>query len=196
MILSNTEIHRAIDEKRLVIEPEPLPRVPTVGQNCPYDTHTVDLKLHDEILVPEDNVSLCVDLTKPGSITKTISMVSKPQKISQDRPFQLKPHQFILARTVERIHLPIQEGGVTLAARIEGKSSRARFGLIVHCTAPTIHPGFDGTLTLEVANLGPLTFILGPDMHIAQLVIEEVKGEVVQNPSGFQGQIDPAGQRA
>jgi dCTP deaminase len=192
MILSNTEIHKAIDEKRLVITPEPLPRTPMVGQACPYDTHTVDLKLHHEILVPSGG-KFCIDLSNPGSITDVIRQHSRMLTLSKECPFLLEPYSFILARTLETISLPIQKGGTTLAARIEGKSSRARFGLIVHCTAPTIHPDFSGTLALEVVNLGPATFILKPEMYIAQLIIEEVRGTVITNPSGFQGQVTPAG---
>jgi len=53
MILSNIEIQRALDEGRLVIEPEPLPRRPVAGEYCPYDTHAVDLRLYPEITVPQ-----------------------------------------------------------------------------------------------------------------------------------------------
>ena len=52
MILSNVEIHKALDERRLVIDPEPSPRLPSIGQNCPYDTHSVDLTLGSEIVIP------------------------------------------------------------------------------------------------------------------------------------------------
>ena len=81
----------------------------------------------------------------------------------------------------------------SLAARIEGKSSRARCGLLVHFTAPTVHPGFFGTLTLEMINLGPSPIALVPGMPIAQLIVEEVKGIPVENPSQFQGQSAPEG---
>jgi hypothetical protein len=80
-----------------------------------------------------------------------------------------------------------------LAARIEGKSSRARCGLMVHFTAPTVHPGWAGPLTLEMINLGPKAIILRPGMHIAQLIIEEVRGEIFLNPSAFQNQSTPEG---
>jgi len=195
MILSNAEIHKAIDEGRLVIEPEPLPRRPTIGQICPYNTHTVDLKLYSQIFVPEGG-KFDINLNNPGSITEVIEQHSKKLTLSKEQPFHLDKGDFILARTVERIFLPIQKGDINLAARIEGKSSRSRFGLIIHCTAPTIHPGFDGTLALEIANLGPATFILNPEMYIAQLIIEEVRGEIITNPSEFQGQTTPSGLKA
>jgi len=192
MILSNCEIHRAVDEKRLVITPEPLPRVPTVGQDCPYDTHSVNLKLHSEILVPETG-KFSIDLTNPGSLAEQIQKNSTPFTLTKKQPYTMERGEFILARTIEKIDLPVQENPLHLAARIEGKSSRARLGLIVHCTAPTVHPGFTGTLTLEMSNLGPATIMLYPGMYIAQLIIEQVHGEINENPSQFQGQSDPSG---
>ncbi|MCY2988673.1 MAG: dCTP deaminase [Planctomycetota bacterium] len=194
MILSNVEIFRALDEKRLVIQPEPSPRRPSVGQShSPYDTHSVDLTLGDEIVVPKKG-QFIYDLTQPGSIAETIRQHSETVTLNHLQPFFLEPNRFILGRTRERVELPISAGYSTcLAARIEGKSSRARFGILVHFTAPTVHPGFKGTLTLEIINLGPASFVLRPGMPIAQLIVEEVKGCPVENPSQFQGQNSPAG---
>jgi dCTP deaminase len=81
----------------------------------------------------------------------------------------------------------------SLAARIEGKSSYARCGLLVHFTAPTIHAGFKGTITLEIMNLGPYAISLRPQMPICQLIIEEVRGVPFRSDSQFQGQSQPAG---
>jgi dCTP deaminase len=106
----------------------------------------------------------------------------------------LEPNCLVLGRTSEYVELPILPNFPTcLAARIEGKSSRARFGILIHFTAPTVHPGFKGTLTLEMINLGPASFMLKPGMPIAQLIVEEVKGCPIENPSQFQGQQNPAG---
>jgi len=195
MILSNRELHVALDEKRIIITPEPEPRTPRVaGAHCPYDTHSVDLTLGSEISIPKDPGCVTVDLSRPGNVAKHIQNNSKGYEISEEQPFTLKPNIFILAKTLETISLPIIEGSDTcLAARIEGKSSRARFGVLVHFTAPTVHPGFNGTLTLEMINLGPSEFTLRPGMAIAQLIVEEVKGCPYSNPSQFQGQTTAAG---
>lgn len=194
MILSNVEIFKALDEGRLVIRPEPSPRLPTVTQShSPYDTHSVDLRLADEIRVPQKG-QITYDLSKPGRIAETIGAHSKTLTLTRMQPMSLKPGQFILGMTREWISLPFGKGDSTcLAARIEGKSSRARFGLLVHFTAPTVHPGFQGNLTLEMINLGPADFLLVPDMHIAQLIVEEVRGCPIENPSEFQGQDAPEG---
>jgi dCTP deaminase len=184
----------ALDEGRLVIEPQPYPRKPTLDNpNCPFDTHSVDLTLGRSISVPEPG-QFIVDVTQPGSIAQTISDHSRTLEITEEQPYVLKPHCFILAATQERVELPIIEGTSTcLAARIEGKSSRARFGVLIHFTAPTVHPGFEGTLTLEMINLGPTEFVLRPGMRIAQLIVEEVRGCPNANPSEFTGQGTPAG---
>ena len=192
MILSNIEIQRAIDEGRLVIEPEPLPRRPVADQYCPYDTHAVDLRLYPEVTVPQSG-PYDYDVTECGTLSEVIAGHSHRYMLTDDSPFPLKPRQFLLARTLERIELPTDRGMPHLAARIEGKSSRARCGVMVHFAAPTVHPGWVGPLTLEMVNLGPMTFILRPGMHIAQLIIEEVRGEIFLNPSEFHGQSTPEG---
>ncbi len=194
MIFSNTELLKALDAGRIVITPEPSPRLLTLGEeHCPYDTHSVDLKLGDNITIPGPG-QVTYDLTQPGKIADTIARHSREIKITPEQPYHLKPNAFILGGTLERIELPILADEPTcLAARIEGKSSRARFGLLVHFTAPTVHPGFAGTLTLEMINLGPAAVLLVPGMYIAQLIVEEVKGVPSSNPSQFQGQSTPPG---
>jgi dCTP deaminase len=194
MILSNVEVFRALDDGRLVIRPEPQPRLSTAGTaNSPYDTHTVDLRLGSEITIPVGG-QFNYDLTQPGRIADTIRQHSETVRITENQPFCLQPNRFVLGRTLEWVEFPIQPDQSTcLAARIEGKSSRARFGILVHFTAPTVHPGFAGTLTLEMINLGPSSFMLRPGMAIAQLIVEEVRGRPIHNPSQFQGQQNPAG---
>lgn len=193
MILCNTRVHAALDAKELVIDPEPSPRAPQVGSHCPFDTHSVDLRLADEISVPSGG-KFSYDTTQPGSIAKLITDHSTKRKLASDQPFRLEPEKFILGRTLERIHLPIKPGcDHCLAARIEGKSSLARLGLLVHFTAPTIHPGYEGTITLEIINLGHASILLVPEMYIAQLIVEQVLGCPIENPSTFQGQRTAAG---
>lgn len=194
MILSNVEVHRALDNGRLVISPEPKPRFASLGGgHCPYDTHSVDLRLSTEVLVPKSG-AFVYDLTQPGNLPELIDRNSDKFTISREQPFKLAPNKFILGKTLERVELPLPpDGDVCLAARIEGKSSRARLGLLIHFTAPTVHPGFKGTLTLEIINLGHNAIQLVPEMAIAQLIVEEVKGIPRENPSQFQGQTTASG---
>jgi dCTP deaminase len=192
MILSNLEIQRALDEGRLVIEPQPLPRRPEHRKYCPYDTTAVDLRLHNEVSIPEGG-TFAYDLMEPGAISGLIRQHSKKLTLTRDQPYRLETRKFILARTLETIVLPIDKGPPYLAARIEGKSSRSRCGLLVHFTAPTVHAGWSGPLTLEMINLGPTTFLLSPGMPIAQLIVEQVFGSLTPNPSQFQNQSTPEG---
>ncbi|WP_339910039.1 dCTP deaminase [Symmachiella dynata] len=196
MILSNVEIHKALDDGRLVIKPEPGPRLPTIGKHCPYGTHTVDLTLASELSIPKDDFPIAFDLSNKKKLAECLAQNSEKCTITEDQPYTLKQGKFILAKTRETIELPMQDpgsGARCLAARIEGKSSRARLGLLVHFTAPTVHPGFSGTLTLEIINLGPAKILLSPGVAIAQLIVEEVVGIPLANPSQFQGQSSPEG---
>ena len=200
MILSNEELFAALDSGRLVITPEPSPRRPEIGATddyCPFDTHAVDLTLGTEITIPETG-TYAYDLMQPTPLARFIERNSRRYSIDQHSHFVLERQQFILAQTREVVALPIEHSTNTetktcLAARIEGKSSRARVGLLIHFTAPTVHPGWRGQLTLEMINLGPARILLKPSMPIAQLIVEEVKGSPKANPSQFQGQITPAG---
>ena len=195
MILSNEAIQAAIDEARLVITPEPLPRRPGTGDECPYQTSAVDLRLGNEISVyREPGIPVTVDLTA-GRFREYAAAAMEPRTITTSQPWILEPNTFILGRTHERVALPLQAAlNRSLAARVEGKSSYARCGLLVHFTAPTIHAGFEGTVTLEIINLGKYKISLRPLMPICQLIIEEVGGIPFRNEGQFQGQSRPGGQ--
>jgi len=188
MILSNVEIHKAIDEGRLIITPDPQPRN-CEETGCPYDTTAVDLHLAASLSIP-DSGPFNYDL-RQGGIATFLARNSKHEEIPA-AGYVLKPHLFVLGRTQERVTLPII-AGQTLAARIEGKSSFARCGLLVHFTAPTVHAGFDGTLTLEMINLGNAGIVLYEGMSICQLILETVVGDPQAHDSQFQGQTTPAG---
>lgn len=192
MILSNTEIQKAIDDGRLEIKPEPQPRRPTPGDSrpCPYDTTSVDLRLGDTISIPKGG-PYAYDLRKSGLASFLSDNCTHITIDSTGYP--LPPNTFALGKTLEHIKLPINSGKRSLAARIEGKSSFARCGLLVHFTAPTVHSDWDGTLTLEMKNLGACDITLYPGMSICQLILEEVLGDPTPNPSQFHGQTTPAG---
>jgi len=192
MVLSNVEIHKALDDGRLVITPEPTPRTPTSNNpDCPYNTTSVDLKLGNTLSIPKPG-PYAYDLRKPGIANFLLQNCDHVQ-IDPVGGFTLKTNQLVLGKTLERLTLPINPNLPTLAARTEGKSSFARCGLLVHFTAPTVHADFDGTLTLEMILLGSTSMILWSEMKICQLILEEVKGTPFPNQSQFQGQTTPAG---
>ena len=84
----------------------------------------------------------------------------------------VKPGGFLLWQTKEWVGTP--EDGANLIAFIDGKSTRARTGLLVHLTAPTIHASWAGKITLEIANLGPFNFVLEEGDSIAQIVVATI----------------------
>ena len=111
-----------------------------------------------------------------------------------DGRIKLNTGDFMLAKTLEYISL---EYACQIAARVEGRSSFARLGLQVHMTAPTIHCGFSGTITLELKNCGRHALMITPnDTCICQLIFEKVSGKPV-GPfnSKFFGQTDPIGRQ-
>jgi dCTP deaminase len=188
MILSNVEIQRAIDVGCLVLDPEPFPRRPgSDGADCPYQTSAVDLQLGDEISYLRDGLPLDINLGR-GEFANLFGPNSIRQKLTVEQPFVLRPGRLVLGRTHQRVELPIRSDGYCLAARVEGKSSYARCGLLVHFTAPTIHAGFKGSITLELYNMGTLSISLYPRTPICQLIVETVMGIPFRNDSQFQGQ--------
>jgi dCTP deaminase len=194
LILSNRAIQKALDEGRLIIEPEPLPRHPsTEDATCPYDTTSVDLHLDSQVSVPPTDGPFAFDLRRGRQLAEFIASNSKLVDLEVSNGFNLERGQFVLGKTKERIELPIRPGSPSLAARVEGKSSCARCGILIHFTAPTVHAGWSGPLTLEITNLGPNPFVLHAGQPICQLVVELVDGEPFPNPSQFQGQKTAAG---
>lgn len=182
MILSNVEIQKAIREGRLKISPEP--------QTADYDTTAVNLHLAAGLALPLSG-TFNYDLRSREGFAQFLARNSEQKQITEDG-YVLKPKVFVLGITQERITLPLIPGQ-SLAARIEGKSSVARCGVLVHFTAPTVHADWDGPLALEMINLGNAGFTLYPGMPIAQLILETVSGDPEANPSQFQGQNTPAG---
>jgi dCTP deaminase len=193
MILSNDGIQSAIDAGDLAISPEPGPRRPTADQrSCPYDTCSVNLRLGPHISVPREGKPITLDLRK-GGVAAFLPELYETRTIDASGGYALHQNRFILGRTLERVHLPIREGRPCYAARIEGRSSFARIGLLVHFTAPTIHAGFEGTITLEMINLAGYPISLFPGMEICQLIVEGVGSMPFTNPSEFQSQSTPTG---
>ena len=90
MILSNLEIHKALDEGRIVIEPQPTPRKKGIGvKYCPYDTHTVDLRLGNEITIPKAG-AYAYDFMAAGNIADHIAKNSEKHTLANNRPYRLE----------------------------------------------------------------------------------------------------------
>lgn len=188
MTLSNTEIAAALAAGLFSIDPAPVgdPDQP------PYNTSAIDLHLSPQLRIPKTNQPVAIDL-KDGGIAPFLAANSDSYTLSDAQPFRLKRNQFVLANMTERVAFPLQTDATSYAARVEGRSSLARCGILVHFTAPTIHAGFAGTITLEIINLGFTAFLLRPGLPICQLIIEEVRGAPALAPNQFLGQANPEG---
>ncbi|MFN8222837.1 MAG: dCTP deaminase [Gaiellales bacterium] len=113
-------------------------------------------------------------------------------EVADEEPFILHPGEFVLGSTLERVKLPDD-----LVARLEGKSSLGRLGLLIHSTAGFIDPGFDGHVTLELSNVANLPITIYPGMKIGQLSFVQMS-EPAERPYGsagmgskYQGQRGP-----
>ncbi len=194
MILSNVAIHQAIDAGDLAITPEPLPRQNSLANpdESPYATTSVNLRLDSALSIGDVKKPFCIDLRTKG-IAQLLSQAYRPHVMDERGGFSLEPHLFVLGKTLETVTLPIRPERPVYAARVEGRSSFARCGLLIHFTAPTIHAGWDGPITFEIMNLGPHPIMLFPKMQICQLIFETVQGTPLRADSQFQGQRTPAG---
>jgi dCTP deaminase len=148
-VLSDGTIRRLVDEERIKIRPWD----PAMVQPA-----SVDLKLGTSFRVFHNHRLPAIDLAQPPS------GVTEHVQIDEDASFVIHPGEFVLGTTVEWVELPDD-----IVARIEGKSSLGRLGLIVHATAGFVDPGFSGTLTLEITNLTRVPIVLWPGKPIAQL---------------------------
>lgn len=188
-VLGSFGIEQAITSGNLIVEPKPTPGPGEV--DSPYDSCSVQLHLDSTLWVPRDNLKLSFDLSGPGDIRETIDTVCDRVQIPE-AGYTLERGRFVLAQTVERVGFPSEEAG--LAGRIEGRSSFARTGLLVHFTAPTLHAGWVGNITLELLNLGPLDLILRPNLALCQLIVETVDGGYARSANQqFDGQTEASG---
>ncbi len=118
-------------------------------------------------------------------------------EVAADEPFILHPGEFVLGSTFEFVSLPDD-----IAARLEGKSSLGRLGLLTHSTAGFVDPGFQGHVTLELSNVATLPIKLWPGMKIGQLCFFQLSS-ASENPYGsakygsrYQGQRGPTASRS
>ncbi|MGH2763322.1 MAG: dCTP deaminase [Thermoleophilaceae bacterium] len=148
-VLSDGTIRRLVEEGRIRIDPWD-PRM--------VQPASIDLRLGRSFRVFHNHKLPAIDLAEPPQgVTELV-------EVDQDQSFVIHPGEFVLGTTEEWVELPDD-----IVARIEGKSSLGRLGLIVHATAGFVDPGFKGTLTLEITNLTRVPIVLWPSKPIAQL---------------------------
>ena len=176
MILTDREIRISIERGLIEVNPSPAPSA--------YSSTALDLTLDAPFRsyrAPSQSIGQYLDPFADGfSISEAIDTLTTAETISL-QGYDLTPNHLILAWTKERINLRTE---ARIAARVEGKSSLARLGLLVHLTAPTIHAGFARPIQLEIINMGKLPIRLRVGMPICQLIFEQTVGVAEKGYSG------------
>ena len=182
MILSDRTIRESIAAGRIVIQP--------LGDGC-IQPSSVDLHLDHRFRVFRNHTMGHID------VKADLEHLTEPVEVAADDPFILHPGEFVLGSTYEVVTLPDD-----IAARVEGKSSLGRLGLLTHATAGFVDPGFSGHVTLELANVATLPIKLYPGMKIGQFCFLRLSSPS-QHPYGsakygsrYQGQRGPTPSRS
>lgn len=182
MLLSDRDILDAVKSGRLGIDPFDEELV---------QPSSIDVRLDRRFRVFNNQKYTHIDpAAQQDDLTSAV-------EVAGDEPFVLHPGEFVLASTLEVITLPAD-----LAARLEGKSSLGRLGLLTHSTAGFIDPGFSGHVTLELSNVANLPITLWPGMKIGQLCVLSLSSPA-ERPYGsgasgsrYQGQRGPTPSRS
>ena len=149
MILSDGDIRREIAAGRIGIEP--------FDESC-VQPSSVDLHVDAQFRVFANSRYPYID------VRKEMPDLTELVEVTGDEPFILHPGEFVLGSTLERVRIPDD-----LVARLEGKSSLGRLGLLIHSTAGYVDPGWDGYLTLELSNVANLPITIYAGMKIGQV---------------------------
>jgi dCTP deaminase len=182
VLLSDRDILAEIEAKRIVLEPY---------DEALLQPSSIDFRLDRYFRVFENHRYPHID---PAADQSDLTREVEP---NGEEPFILHPGEFVLGSTLEVVSLPDD-----LAARVEGKSSLGRLGLLTHATAGFVDPGFSGHVTLELANVATLPIKLYPGMKIGQLCFFRLSSPA-QHPYGsakygsrYQGQRGPTPSRS
>ena len=181
MVLSDRTIREALASGRIVIEP--------LAEDA-LQPASVDIRLDRQFRVFRNHRDSYIDVREPAED------LTELETIADDEPFVLHPGEFVLGSTLERVTL-----GPDIVARVEGKSSLGRLGLLIHSTAGYVDSGWDGHLTMELSNVANLPIRLYYGMKIGQLAFLELTTPS-ERPYGspglgskYQGQTSPTASR-
>jgi len=159
MVYSDINIKQALEEG--IIRITPAPDLTKQLGSC-----SIDLRLGKNFRVFNNSRVPYID---PRDLSQADSIMTEVE-VSDDKPFILQPGDFVLATTMESVTLPD-----SLLARLEGRSSLGRLGIVVHSTASVFDPGWSGVVVMELGNLGQMPVALYPGMRICALTFEELK---------------------
>jgi dCTP deaminase len=180
VVLSDRTIARLLAEGRIEIDPY---------DETLLQPSSVDVRVDRYFRVFRNNLYPHIDVKiEQENLTELVEI--------GEEPFILHPGEFVLGSTLERVKLPDD-----LVARLEGKSSLGRLGLLIHSTAGFIDPGWDGHVTLELSNVANLPITIYHGMKIGQISFMQLS-EPAESPYGtgdlgskYQGQMGPTPSR-
>ncbi|WP_084252782.1 dCTP deaminase [Devriesea agamarum] len=169
MLLSDRDIRSALAAGRIALDPfDPQMIQPS----------SVDVRIDRFFRLFDNHKYSVIDpAVNQNELTRLV-------EVDPDKPFILHPGEFALASTYELVSL-----GDDIAARLEGKSSLGRLGLLTHSTAGFIDPGFSGHVTLELSNMATLPIKLWPGMKIGQLCFFQLSS-AAEHPYGSEGNLN------
>jgi dCTP deaminase len=181
LVLSDRSIRDEIEAGRIVIEPYDPEQI---------QPSSVDVRVDRRFRVFHNARYPYIDVRQPmDDLTELV-------EVKDGEPFILHPGEFVLGQTLETVTLPDD-----LVARLEGKSSLGRLGLLIHSTAGFVDSGFSGNLTLELSNVANLPITIYEAMPIGQISFMRMDGPV-EHPYGsrdtrskYQGQAEPTPSR-
>jgi dCTP deaminase len=166
VILSDRSLREAIDAGRLVVDPL---------DDDAIQPSSIDVRLDNRFRTFYTARHPYIDVKQPmDDLTELV-------EVKPDEAFILHPGEFVLGSSLERIGIPAD-----LAARLEGKSSLGRLGLMTHSTAGFLDPGFQGHVTLELSNVANLPITLYPGMRIGQIAVFQLTTPA-ERPYGSRG---------
>ena len=187
MILSDRTLREQLDAGRIVIDPL---------DETLIQPSSIDVRISNLFRVFRNHTRGVIDVKQ--DLTDLTELIEMPASLdgNDTEAFMLHPGEFVLGSTLERVGVPDD-----LVGRVEGKSSLGRLGLMIHSTAGFIDAGFDGHITLELANVASLPITLYPGMKIGQISFMEMTSPA-DKPYGqgaagskYQGQRGPTPSR-
>ena len=180
MILSDRDIKRHIEAGSIRVDPSP-------DLEIALGSCSIDFRLGNTFMVFEHSSYSYIDPRQPQSIGEGMRTI----EIADDERFIMQAGDFALASTIETLELADD-----LVARLEGRSSIARLGITVHSTAAVFEPGWIGTATMELSNLGRMAVALYPGMRICSFTFEQLSSPAevpyrAKAGNKYAGQIKP-----
>jgi dCTP deaminase len=187
VILSDRSLREQLEAGRIVIDP--------LDESL-IQPSSIDVRISHLFRVFRNHTRGIIDVKQDTrDLTELVEIPVDDHGVGND-PFMLHPGEFVLGSTLERIAVPND-----LVGRVEGKSSLGRLGLLIHSTAGFIDAGFDGHITLELANVASLPITLYPGMKIGQVSFMQMTSPADQpygagaRGSKYQGQHGPTPSR-